>query len=218
MRSYFSTLNLRKAAALSFILALLSAPRVLIHGTTPQLLIPALYLALLFIAGAATAWGKEGGLPGLFPERITILRGLLLAVATALILLPGKTFILDPLFQKLILETNNTALHASMFPTGPMDKLAKILWAASFESMFFFAGTAAVAARLTKRRWPAVAACVILRAWITHLQCQSTGLPELTSQLSLLPGSLICAILYCNYGLVPVMAFSATTNCRLFFY
>lgn len=217
MRLYFSERNLFRAITLAIPLSVMSVPRILLSHADAKLLIPSAFLSLVLIAGAATAWGRCGGLPGLLPPRAQIVSGLAAALVLALVLAPLAYFGLDPAMRAAMTAGDSPLLRME-YPEGPIETLSLILWVAGFQLVFFVAASMSFFARLLHSRWAALAGAVIVRALVAHLQVRHGHIPTGTWMfiVDTAATTALSCWLFARAGLLPPVAFAILVNLRLF--
>jgi hypothetical protein len=160
---------------------------------------------MTLVSAAATAWGDQGGLRGLFPERRYVIRGLMAALLFGIIALTLKVRLTDPIL-KLSLPPKMLALS---FPATAAGLAGIILWAAGFENMFFNVAATSYFTRLSHNMWLAVALSASFRTFVASRLLMSAGI-ESPLLLSLNAVScLIACTLFATSGLPAAMLFSA---------
>lgn len=218
MRTYLSFENLVKASALSAVATAMAAPRLIEGRLSLAFFIPAAFLALVLVGGAATAWSTSAGMAGLFPERRRLLKGLGVALALALIFLPAALW-LDPVLRSALEETGDMQRLALRYPATLRGCLALMLWAAGFETIFSLAAVISFLARLTGSAWAALAGAVLLRLWMTYLQCAGAGL-ESVMPLFMVSSAILMGVgglLFVRAGLPAAALFTALLDARHLF-
>ena len=151
MRTYLAAGNLVKALALAVPVTLLSYPRFREADVDAPLYALVAMVLMTLSAGAVTAWGGQGGMVGAFPGRRRLLLGLAAGAGLALLMLPLRLFIVDPIVHPIIVATGNTRLLRLTYPGSHAGRMAVMLWSAGFETLFFTATAMAFAARLSQR-------------------------------------------------------------------
>lgn len=219
MREYLSESNLRKALLLSAVATAMSAPRILVSGFPFWILLLEAFIGLSFISGTITAWGRRAGMAGVAPEHKKVLKGLGLAVVLAVFAALIGILWLDPVFYRAYAATGDQRLLQLQYPESPFRILALILWAASFETFFFGAGTMSFLARLFNRQSVAIAGAVTFRLAIACYQLSHAGI---VNEFFLFVGSYGVALtvvcwLFARYGLPAAVVFVGLANLRLFF-
>lgn len=215
MSVYFSEDNLRKALWLSAIVTLMSWPRIVAGGLDPWLFVLAAGVSLTLVAGAATAWGRQGGMVGLFPERRLMARGCGWAVILALLFLPFL-YVLDPVLRQGLEQAGDPIRLRLAYPDTVRGCLALILWSAGFETLFFVAATSAFIVRVTGHCGVGIAGALAVRLGVTWQQVGQVGLDDqramflLAAAATLLPAVWI----FMRGGLPPAMAFAALLAAR----
>jgi hypothetical protein len=218
MKDYLTEQNLAKAAGLGAMVAMMAMPR-LIYAERGALQIVPLFLLMTLVAGAATAWGKQGGLAGLFPPRETVFKGLAVAILAAGVMIPLYRGVVDGRLKEVLLAAGNAEQLRLSFPEEATGAWDLILWSAGFETLFFQAATMALLGRLFKRSWVAVAGAVALRVWVSHLQMSKAGIASTDPVLmgAVVAGSVAACLLYARSGFLPASLFSALLSARHLF-
>ena len=203
MRRYLSISNFKKAALLGAVMTLLSAPRILGSGLMPFQFVISAFAGLTLVAAMATAWGKSAGMSGLFPPRIVLLRGLLLASILLIILFPIKVFWFNPLLYTAIEQTGNETALRLLFPDTFISGVTLMLWVMSFEVLFFKAAAMSFFARLTNSISAALILSAMLRVFVTWLKINEieveAGLFLILSHAALI--NLLSCLMFARYGL-----------------
>jgi len=219
MRDYLSERNMLRAAACSGLITLLSVPRIA-QGRLPlALYVPAAFVSMLLVSGAATAWEHCGGLAGLLPARRRIVAGAILAALSAAVLTPLYVRFVDPVLYRAIAATGDTARLSLAYPGTARGALAVMLWSMGFQTMFFLAAPLSLFARLARRRWVAIALTFGVRLYV--LSCQidrmgvCDGLPLFYASVG--GTTLIACILFAHAGILPAALFAAGLDLHLFF-
>ena len=214
MRAFITRGNLIWATLLAVPVTLASIGRLMYGGRPLLLFVPILFLCMMYIVGAITAWGHCAGMRGVLTDRRTLLLGAGIAAALALLALPVQVFWLDPL-RRIIIPVG---VQEMAFPSTLGGRMSLLLWCAGVQTMFFSAAPMAVAARLTRRRDIAFAACLLVRAYVAYRITSSWGV---TGGISLLIGlavvntAVTCA-LFARFGLVPACVFNACLELHVF--
>ncbi len=169
MRDYLQLANLRRAAVVGFMVTMLAVPRLMMAGVDLAVYIPACLATMMLVAGAPTAWGHYGGLPGLFPRWARVKRGMTAAVLFALIMFPFALR-MDALRWELLEVGQIEHWRVMPPPTTAADIVALLLWRAGFEALFFQAATICLLARLFRDWRPALIGAVLLRGAVTAAQ------------------------------------------------
>ncbi len=218
MRDFFSESNLRRSLVLGAIVAVMSIPRILEGGLDPWFYIPSAFVGLTLVAGIASAWSKCAGMAGLWPEKARWLPGVGVAVLLASVILP-LAVALDPMFKDAFVAAGDETAVQLQYPDHPGGVMALVLWAVSFETLFFVAASAAFFGRLFNRKWLAVAGPVALRVCVTYYQLTTGNVTE--GELLLLFGvgatTTGACVLFVNFGFPAPAVFVAVLVARLFF-
>ena len=222
MRDYCTLPNLSRAALLASVITLLSSGRI-IHGslllriTLPQALVFC-FCAMTLVCAAVTAWGRTAGMPGIFTDRRTFLRGAVLALLMALAMQPFFRYLLDPLFSGILDELGNDAALEMAYPTTLAGQLALLCWMAGFQTLFVCAAPMSLIARLTGRRDLALVFCLLLGIYLVHLKATDLGIQEhlLLFAIPTLVGCGMACFLFSRFGLAPAMILSGAMTLRLF--
>lgn len=217
MRTYASRRNLLRAAAWSLLVTIGSLPRLLLADVPMAAYLPATFLLMTLVCAAVTAWSRYGGMAGLGlrPAPATLAIAALLAAATW----PLQRLWIDPAWQRLVLTAAaEPPLQAVASPHTPFEVLASVLWCATFQVMFLQAAPMSLGARLTRRKAPGIAGCVLLRAYIFHRQVTYHGF---TGELGLLFLASLATVLigcwiFARYGLVASMTHAAILELHAF--
>lgn len=205
MRKYADIGNLKKAALLGLAICLTSLPRIADAGLAMSTYLPAAFLAMTLVSAAATAWGDQGGMRGLLPERKYLLRGLTAALLFGLIALVLKVWLTDPILKARL----PPKMLALSFPATSVGLIGIILWASGFENMFFNVAATSYFTRLSQNMWLAVALSAAFRTFVSSRLLMSAGI-ESPLLLSLNAVScLIACTLFARSGLPSAMLFSA---------
>ncbi|MFO7870388.1 MAG: hypothetical protein R6V03_03035 [Kiritimatiellia bacterium] len=219
MREYLSLSNLRRALPVAGAVTMLSIPRIL-QGNLPVVLYTiAAFLSLILLSGAATAWGRKGGMAGLFPERRRMLFGVMLGAGLAVLVLPLYLAWVDPALHRAVTAAENPEVLRLRYPATTGGRFALVLWTAGFEIMFFQAFLMSFAARLTGRQSIAIACSVALRLYVTHLGLMEAGVSGEYPLFMTSAGvsALACAVLFARFGFPASAVFSAGTSLHVFF-
>lgn len=218
MRKYLSLSNLGKALLLSALCTLMSVPRITEGGLNPRFFIPAAFLSLTLIAGAATAWSACAGMAGLWPDRRRQLRGIGIATLAALLLWP-VALKFDPVVRAAFAATNDSRAMLLQYPDSAVGVVALILWSASFELLFFVAAPAAFFARLFNAKWAAIAGPVFVRVFVAHYQLTTGQITDAVPLMLVGHGAMTAAacFLFARFGLAATAVFAAVVDSRLLF-
>ena len=211
MRDYVTLKNCRNAAALSAVVSAMAVPRILLGGVSPGILIPAAFLTMMFVAGAATAWSRKAGMEGLLRDPRRTLTACGAAALAAFALIPLQHIVLEPIFREALAASGDDRWMDLQFPGTMHGWLALVLWSAGFQTLFLDVGPVCLFARLTNRRSAAVALTVAVHVLVVLRQMAVYGVE---SSLLLLLGSAavesaMSCVLFVKGGLLPTMIFSA---------
>jgi len=219
MRDYLSASNLCKAAALGAFVTLMSIPRIMYWGVEPTVLISGAFLGMTLISGAATAWSTRGGMHGLFPAKPRMIIGMGTGLLLALLITPAFVLLVDPVLVESMKSTGKTEILNLRYPTTLSGRIALVLWAASFETMFFRAGTISFLSRVTGHKSVAVLGAVCLRTLVSVMQLSDLNLARGEASLVLIVGgvaSFFSSVLFVETGLPASMTFSAVLCLHVF--
>ena len=222
MRNYFSMSNLGRAALLSAAVTMLSAGR-LVHGslllrvTLPQAFV-ACFIAMTLVCAAVTAWGQKAGMPGIFTDRRTFLRGTAIALLLALAAQPIFRYVVDPQCYDILAASGNEAALEMNYPSTFAGQVSLLCWMAGFQMLFSCAAPMSLFARLTGRRDLAMALCMALVTYLVHLKVADQGLQDqiLLFAMPSLFGCGCACFLFSRFGLAPAVILAAAMNLRLF--
>jgi len=218
MRDYLSTSNLGKALLLSALCTLASMPRIIQGGFSLWFYIPASFVSLTLIGGAATAWGKCAGMVGFWPDRRKQFRGATLAILAALALWP-VALKFDPIVRAAFAAGDDSRALLLQYPDSPTGVASLILWAVGFELLFFIVASAAFFGRLSGRMWLAVVGPALVRVLIAHYQLTAGNITDNVPLILFAAGAMTGAscLLFPNFGIVSTILFVAVLDARLFF-
>ncbi len=207
MWDYANIGNLKRAAFLGLIICVMSVPRISDAGLPLATYLPAAFLAMTLVSAAATAWGAQSGLKGLFPSHNRMVWGLIASLVLGLSSLLIKAYVTDPIL-KAALPPRMLALS---FPASAAGVLGLILWAAGFENMFFNVAATSYFTRLSRNMWLAVALSACFRTFVSSRLLLSAGIqsPALLGLNAL--SSLTACVLFAKSGLPAAALFSAIT-------
>jgi hypothetical protein len=218
MRDYLTISNLSKAMALGGCVTLMSLPRLVQGGEPRWLYVSTAIFCLVLLAGAATAWGRCGGMLGLFPRGRRRLIGLSTGLAAGLLIVPLYTMWLDPWLSEALRHAGDADRLQLEFPDAPWKKVAIVLWAAGFQVLFFNAAAMSFLCRLTNNVPVALILAIVFRLFVSHLQFEDVPIDGTLAFA--LTHALVCAIgciLFARTGLMPVALFAAVLASRHFF-
>lgn len=227
--------NLKQAAALGAIVSVMAIPRIIEGGGDIISRMVMIFPAMTLVAGAATAWGKYAGMPGLFPARETQARGLRVALVAGLAMAPLllafdsdlqaamaealRSRPVPPGFnpmQAAMIKAWRARAVALAFPESVSGCLALALWSAGFETVFFRASTMAFLARVTRRQWIAVAGSVLIRGFVMLMMITLADVDFLLMVRlgGVMALSAVSCLLYARAGLPAAMLFAAILESR----
>ena len=217
MRNYLDTGNLVLAAAMSAIVTLLSIGRLLQSELPLFTGIVMLFVSMTLVCAAVTAWGRQAGMAGVWTDGRTLRMGLLAALALGLALWPVFLLGFDPRIRGVLGGATDSDLLRLAFPPTTGTRVALILWAASFQTLFLLAAPMSLAARLTGNRYAALGLCLLFRFYVSHRQVVENGLADHMALL-LAPSAaigLIGCLLFARFGLAPAVFFVTVLDVRL---
>ena len=219
MRDYLTTRNFAAAAGLGLLAALLSLPRLITAGTNVMFFFPAAWVSMTLIGGAATAWGKNIGRAQLWIEPERLQMGFAIVICSATALAVFRTVFADPAMLNAINHSPAAMPSRNIhLPRQPGMIIALMLWAASFETVFFRAGSICFFGRLTGRKNLSIFMAALLRTWVSAFQMNSLDIaaPMPCLLLSAVQ-SITAGTVFVYFGLVPAAVFSALIEARLLF-
>ena len=199
---------------------LCSLPRMHQAGVPLLLYLFSSWILMSIVGAAVCAWGAIDGMRRLCPSResrpavllsVAVLAGLLGAAITAIWI--------DPLLNEVLRHSEQPLAFQLRFPDSWQGRLALVLWAASFQALFLYAGPMAFFTRLFGRRQAGIVACVLLRLIVTARQMDHVGVAGLLPVLAL-TGGLHAAFggwIYSRGGLLTVALFLAVLQLHLWF-
>ena len=211
------THNLLPAAAMSAVVTVLSIGR-LLAGDWPLFTgIAMLFMSMTLICAAVTAWGRRAGMAGVWTDARTLRWGLLAALTLGLALWPVFILMLDPRTRDALGSAANGDALRLAFPPALGGRMALILWASGFQTLFLQAAPMSLAGRLTGNRFASLGLCLFFRLYVAHRQVSEAGLVDHMA-LFMAPAAvvgLIGCLLFARFGLLPAMFFSAVLDARL---
>lgn len=211
MREYLSTGNLVRAAALGALATVMALPRLVQAGPNGGLRAVACLASMILVAGAVTAWDRKAGLAGNYPGRARTLIGLAVAAVVALVLSPLQRWAIQPLFEEAVRASADANWVRLQLPDTPGAWAALALWSAGFQTLFCVAAPTCLAARLTRRVWPALILTTFLGAYLASRQMDLYGMGsgrDLFVAASAAKGLVGCLV-YAHFGLAPGAAIAA---------
>jgi hypothetical protein len=209
MRKYLSFPNLRKAALLGLVMALMSAPRIIMSGF-PLSYVLAAYAGLIAFGGMATAWSRYAGMQGLLPPLKRTLTGLAVTLALLVVLMPIQIHFFNPMFHASISLTGNAEALSLLYPQTLGAGIALALWSMSFETLFFRAAVMSFFAKLTKRITLTLLFAVGIRLLVGYLKLGEIGIADGGFVILIFVAiiSLISCTIFALYGLPAAMLLS----------
>lgn len=219
MREYLSIGNLWKALLLGSAMTVMSIPRIVQGGMPPGPYVPGALFAMTLVSGAATAWGRKGGMVGILADRRRTCSGLALAVGLVLVVTPLYVLWLDPVLYAALEATRNPSMLELRYPSELGGKLALMLWSASFQLMFFTVSGMSFLTRLTGRALISGAMVVLFRVAVGLYQLSEAGVTQ-GVPLFLVGAAAVTACscaLFARTGLLPAMTLAMGLNLHLFF-
>jgi len=211
VRTYLSERNLFEAAGLSAAATVLGLGRMARSGQNVIPFVVAGFLVMIFVCGMVTAWGREGGMAGILPPRARGLRGCVMALVVALIVLPVRVFWLDPQLREALVQAIRRPDMALWYPEDAAGILSLMGWSAGIQMLFLQAAPMAFTARLTGRPVVGVALALALRSLLLRLQLDAAGIVEGVPLFygSAWLGTLLGCVVYARYGLLPAALLAA---------
>jgi hypothetical protein len=204
---------------MALIVTVMSIGRLLQARVPLAFYIPATWLTMTLVCGTVTAWGTSAGMPGMRPERRILWRGLGIAAAVSMILLPLRYGWIDPLVYDALAGASDTRLSALHFPDTTTGMLSVLLWSAGFQVLSLVVAPVVLTTRLTGRRWVGVLACITFRTYGLHRQLLDAGVTDHAPLFIALAaiGALLQGALFVTHGLVPTLALAAGMELHTFF-
>jgi hypothetical protein len=210
MRDYLARDNLVRASVLGAVATVMALPRIVQAGDGVWLRVVGCMAGITLAAGAVTAWGTEGGLPGPVLGSRETARGLGLALLLALILSPVQRWVVQPALKEALGAAANAQWTRLQVPVTLRDWFALALWSAGFQTLFFVAAPTCLAARLTGRVWPAFVLTAALGWYVASSQLATydveSGRGVLVAASAL--RSVLGSLLYARFGLIPTAVLS----------
>jgi hypothetical protein len=191
----------------------MTIPRLLAWGVPLAFYIPATFLSMTLVSGAATAWSTSAGMCGLFPAPRRQLAGMAIAAALAILVLPIFMLYIDPVIVPAIAAKGGQEMLMKRYPVTLSGQIALLLWSAGFETMFLQAAAMSLLSRITGRQWMAVTAAVTLRILLYSHQLDELHILSENPHLLFIAGLMTTAscILFARFGLPAAMVLSAGT-------
>jgi hypothetical protein len=221
MRDYLSVSTLWKALILGGIVTAMAIPRFLEGAVDIHFYIPASVAAMTLTSGAVVAWGRKGGMCGIWPGTRQGSAGLGLALLLALLATSVYLLGFDPVCRKALEATGNAQMLRLRYPPTLRGRVALVLWSAGFETVFFRASAMSFLARLTGRTSVAVAGSVTLHVMVAAAQLSRAGIYEPLPYTLFLVGTAaagaIGCLLFARAGLPAAMLFAGALNVHVFF-
>lgn len=218
MREYGSMTNLRRAAGLSAVATLAAVGRLSQGGMPLAVYLPLTFLALLFVAGAVTAWGAHAGMPGILTDGRTCARGAAAAAGLGL-LFAGLRWLGAGAMLRAVRQAPDAAVLLELAHPGTLaGKLSLLLWSSGVQTLVLVAAPMSLFARLTRRRWAALALCVALRAWVMNRQLAAAAIAAGAGyfQAGALLHTAVAGFLFARFGLVPALLFASAADLHVF--
>lgn len=207
MRNYLSMSNLRSAVLMAMVMTPLTAPRILLSGILPVQYIAASFAALTLLAGMVTAWGRSAGMREFLPSWRTSMAGCGVVMLVLGVFLPMQILIFNPTFQAALVQLDRPVIKRLLFPETVMDGMALVLWAVSFEVLFFQGAAMSFFARLTNSLPTAMICSVLLRMYVAYLKLGEIGLSSGTVFILSVVGlsSMAACLIFARFGLPATM-------------
>jgi len=219
-----SSVNFCKALLLGGLAGIMSIPWIMIAsprvGVDPWIRLPASFLVMILLAGAGMAWGKKGGMHGVFPGKRRMLMGLCIGICLAFPIILLSIFYFDPIYMENLREVGGEDMVRTYYPGSGKEILAIILWVMSFEVMLFQVGTMSFAARVFGSRWVSVVLAVLFSVYIEHSHVLMLGLGggiSIVAACSSFIAGLLGCLLFVQFGLPGTAVFMGLLSARLFF-
>lgn len=220
MWTYFTVANLLQALPWATIVTALSIPRLSEASFDLAFFIPATFVILIPVAGAGTAWGRSAGMAGMYSTTRRTIIGLLIAIALLAAIVPVQVLFTDPVLRTAIESTGRKQFFVIAYPPTHAACLASLLWAGSFEPLFWHGFTQSLAARVSNNLWIAIAVVICLRLMVIGMraiQLHMTGYADVFL-VSAAIQTFITGIFYARAGMPATMAISAGLNIHLFYW
>jgi len=218
MRDYLTTQNLLRALILAGVTTAMSVPRIAATGMQLDLYVSGAMLAMTLVCGAVTAWSTKAHMHGLFPSPKRMLLGIGIAVLLVALLTPPYHTAVNPILRAALEQTGDTRMIELRYPLTNQGRMSLMLWAGSFEFMFFYAAGMCFFARLTGRQGVAVIMVVLFRVAVSYYQLQVghvTDCIPIFLFCSALSAATVC-LLFAQAGLPAAMIFAMGQNIHLF--
>jgi hypothetical protein len=219
MRDYLSASNLWKAISLGAFVTLMSVPRIVYWGVDLTIYIPAVFFSMTLTSGAATAWSTRGGMYGLFPAKPRMITGIGTGLLLALLITPAYVLLVDPILVESMKTAGKTGMVNLRYPPTLSGRVALVMWIASFETVFFRAGTISFLSRVTGNKSLAVVGAVCFRTLVSAAQLSDLNLSRGETSLVLIIGAVassVSSVLFIETGLPGTMIFSAVLCLHVF--
>jgi hypothetical protein len=169
---------------------------------------------MTLVAGAVTAWGTKGGMPGPFVGLRETARGLGVALLVALAMVPVQRWVTQPAMLHALRNAADPQWTRLQIPASLHEWFYLALWSAGFQTLFCAAAPTCLAARLTGRVWPAFVLTAVLGWHVAsrqlsayHVQSGSEALLAASAARGVLG-----ALIYARFGLIPA-ALLSVGNC-----
>lgn len=205
MRDYLTMHNFARASALGAVVTVLALPRIVQAGDHVWLRAAACLAGMTLLAGAVTAWGTQGGLPGPVLGVRETAGGLGLAVLLALLLSPVQRWVVQPALADALGAAANAHWTRLQVPLTLRDWFALALWSAGFQTLLCVAAPTCLAAKVTGRVWPAFVVTAALGWYVMSSQLATYHVASGRGVLlaaAAMRGAL-GSVLYARFGFLP---------------
>jgi hypothetical protein len=219
VREYTKPENIAFSALIGAILTMMAMPRITGSGYPLAVYLPATFIAMFLISGAAVAWGKSAGMNGFYPplsrQFIGVCIAVLISAAAAFI----RHFWIDPVLHSYLAAVGKKHLISAVFPSLMEARINLMLWSASFENMFCHAAPVAFFGRLSQSRWIAIGLTVAFRFFIVSKRLSDAQFTSGTLLIASMAGAgaFMCATMFSFFGLMPSMVLAAGLTLHVFF-
>jgi len=219
MRTFLSEENLKKAAVMAVVVTVMSVGRLVQAGVPMAFFLTATFFSMMLVCGVVAAWSATAGMPGMVADRQTLWRGLAIAAALMVVMIPVRLFWLNPILHGALLNAQSSELARLSYPETTAGRVSLLLWSAGFQFLCMQAAPMSIAARLTGRRSVAVGICVAFRAYVVYRQILAGGITDgvtLFVALALIGATVQC-MMFATFGLIPAMVLAGGMDLHLFF-